>query len=391
MVIEVRILLDIALILIFAKIFGEIAERIKLDPLIGQIFAGLLLGPILLWVQPTQLLEFLSFLGIIFLMFLMGLSTRFDEVKKDLYTGSALAVSGAALSFIAGFIIGELVFNSFNIGLFLGIAIMSTSTAIPIKSLIDMGELKSRIGRMIVVTAMADDIISMLGVSFLTTYFTIGIVQLWQTVALFFTIIGFVLIILTFGSKISNGVLSVFQRMRDENILVTFPIAIVFILAFLSQRVGVAAVTGAFLAGMAMSKSVFNDPIISPKVRTIGYGIFIPIFFAYSAIIIDMSKLLSYWWFILILLAAGITAKMVGCGGLSRLFGFKGREQGIMAIGMIPRGEYGIIVSQLAFGLGIITGELYAAAIGFVIVTIILTPILMRLFVHSQTKYMKVK
>ncbi len=387
MVVEVKILLDIALILIFAKIFGEIAERIKLDPLLGQIAAGLLLGPILLWVQPTIFLEQIAFIGIIFLMFLLGLSTKFDEVKKDVYAGSALAVSAAALSFIGGFAVGEFIFQSFNVGLFLGVALMSTSTAIPIKALFDSGELKSRVGHMLVVTAMADDIIAMLGVSLLTTYFMVGAVQIWQIAALFFTIMGVTFIILTFGSRVSNRALSFFQKMRDENTLITFAIAIVFVLSFLSQRVGVAAVTGAFLAGMAISKSVFNEPIIGPKVRTIGYGIFIPIFFAYSALLVDINKMLSYWWLIAILLAVGITMKVVGCGVLSRIYGFRGREQGIMGIGMIPRGEYSIIVSQLAFTLGIITGELYAAALGFIIMTVIITPILLRLLVSRESKY----
>lgn len=389
MVVDVIILLDLAIILVVAKVFGEIAERVKIDPLVGEILAGLLVGPVLLWVHPSEFIEQMAFIGIIFLMFLLGLSTRFDDFKKDIYAGSALAIGGAALSFIGGFVIGEVVFNSFNIGLFLGVAMISTSTAIPIKALIDMGEFRTKVGQMLVVISMADDIIAILGVSLLATYFTVGTIQLWQSVALFFAMLGFILFVLTAGSRASDRALSIFQRMRDEQILITIPIIIVFILAFISQRVGVAAITGAFLAGMAMSRSVYNEPIIAPKIKTIGYGLFIPIFFAYSALIIQLDKLMSYWWLIIILLAVGIVAKVIGSGWTARFYGFRGREQGIIAIGMIPRGEYGIIVSQIALGLGVITGELYAAVIGFVVLTIIATPIAMRAFLSKEFRYRK--
>jgi Kef-type K+ transport system membrane component KefB len=162
---------------------------------------------------------------------------------------------------------------------------------------------------------------------------------------------------------------------------------IIFIFAFISQRIGVAAVTGAFLAGMAMSRSVFAEPVIAPKIRTIGYGFFIPIFFAYSALIIDLSTFVSYWWLIAILVAVGITLKAAASGWIARLFGFDSKEQTIMAIGMIPRGEYGIVIAQVAIGLGIITSQIYGALVGFIVITAIITPILFKLFVFRKHSY----
>jgi len=386
---EFRLLLDIAILLGVAKIFGEIAERLKIDSLVGEIIGGLLVGPILHWIAPTSygFLNVIAMMGVLILLFLIGLSTRFDDVKSDIYKGTALASIAAGVSFIVGFAIGEIFFNSLPIGLFLGVALMGTSTAIPVKILIDNGEFKSKVGRMLVVIAMADDIITLLSLAALSTFFALGFVKIWEVVGLTFAVLGFILVVLTVGSKISDKILSWVQRMKDEQILLAVPLIIVFILAFVSQRIGIAAATGAFLAGMALNKSVFTEPIIAPKVKAIGYGFFIPLFFASSALIIDPGSFGEMWWFIVILVIFGVLAKALSTGFASGLFGFRGRDQKIIAIGMIPRGEYGIIISQIALTFGVITNQLYSAVIAFILITVIMTPILFKFVMQGWTGY----
>lgn len=381
--VETILLLNIALLLIVAKIFGEIAERLKISAMVGEVVAGLMLGPILLVVMPNEFLEQLASFGILFLLFLIGLSTHYEQVKKDIYTGSFLAISGTMLSLVFGFVAGWLIFDSIEVGIFIGIAILSTSTAITIRSLIDAGELHTRVYEMALAIDMADEVIAILALSLLTTFFTLGGVQIGEIVALFFIILGLIVVIMSAGAKIVGRTLSLVQKMRDEQILVAVPLVIVFLVAFISESVGVAGVTGAFLAGMMLSQSHLTKPSILPKMKTLGYGFFIPLFFAYSAVILDLSALIEFWWLILLLVVLGIAAKAFGVGFVSRYYGLRGREQRLLAASMIPRGEYSIVIAQIALSAAIITATLYTIIIAFVIITILITPIILRILKSS--------
>lgn len=378
MVLEAAVLLDIGLILLVAKIFGEIAERLGFSSMIGEVLAGLILGPVLMIVRPNDFLGQLAGFGLLFLLFIIGLGTNFEDVKKDTYKGSMLAIFGAGLSFLAGFMIGLFVFNDVNTGIFLGIAILSTSTAITLKSLIDIGEMKTRVYEASLAIDMADEVIAILALSLLTTYFTYGHVQVWTAVALFFAVLGFFLLIMTIGAKFVSRFLDAFKGLRDEQILVSIPLVIVFIVSFMSEQAKIAGVTGAFLAGMAMSKSRLTESVIMPKMKIIGYGFFIPLFFAYSAVLFDLGTLVNSWEIILILLLTASAAKIVGCGYFARFFGFGKRERLLIGIGMIPRGEYAIVISQIALGAAIIESRVYTIVVAFVVLSILVTPILLK-------------
>ncbi len=376
--IDVSLLLAIAVLLLLAKTFGEIAERLKMSSLVGEVFGGILAGPVLHLVKPDLLLEQIAGIGVILFFFIVGLSTKFDDIKKDVYAGSILAILGSAFSGLAGFLVGYIFTNDFNIGLILGIAFLSTSSAIAIRALVDRGEFHSKSGKMLVMINMADDVIGIVALSLLTMYIAQNI-QIWQTALLFFGILGFFFFILTFGSRFINGFLSLFQKMHDEQILLSVPIAIMLIFVYFSENIILAGVTGAFLVGMVMSKSQVTEPVIIPKIKTMGYGFFIPLFFAYSAIVFDIVSLYQSFWLIIALVISGILAKILGSGFFSRFYNFKKRDQWLIGVGMVPRGEYGIIIGQIALGAVIITAQVYTALIAAIIITIVLTPILMRL------------
>jgi len=384
MVLEVVLLLDIALILLVAKIFGEITERVGISSLVGEVFAGIILGPVLAIVKPNGFLEQIAGFGIIFLLFLIGLHTNFDDVKKDVYKGSVLALLGGGFSFIGGLIAGTLLFNSMNTGIFLGAAMLSTSTAITLRSLIDIGEVKTRVYEASLAIDMADEVMAILALSLLVTYFTYGAVQIWTVVALFFAVVGFFLVVTTVGARVVAHFLELFKGMMDEQILVSIPLVIVFVIAFLSEEVGIAGVTGAFLAGVAMSKARLTESIIIPKIKIIGHGFFIPIFFAYSAVIFDLTTLETSTGIIILLLIVGALAKLIGAGYFSKFYKFDKREQLLIGIGMIPRGEYSIVISQIALAAGMITNQLYTVVVSFAIISIIITPILMKFATKSK-------
>ncbi len=383
MVLEVQVLLEIALILIVAKVFGEIAQRLKFSPLIGEILAGILLGPVLFLVHPSDFLERVASFGILLLLFLIGLHTRFDEFKKDIYRGSVLALAGVLISFAAGFIIGYGVFSSFTTGIVLGVVLLSSSTAIALQSLADVGEFRTALYHKLTAVSSADDVVGILALSLLTTYLTYGTVEIWKVVALFFAVIGFFFLILTFGSNAMSRFLEFFQRVKDEQIMLSIPLVILFVVAFVSEHVGIAGVIGAFLAGIAMNKSHLAESVIVPKVKTIGYGFFIPLFFAYSAVILDLAALVNYTGIIILLVISIAFAKILGCGVLGSIYGFSKKEQLMIGIGMIALGEYSILVAQIALGAGALTQTVYTIIVAVVLISIIITPILMRI-VHKS-------
>ncbi len=373
---EAVILLDLAILLIFAKVLGEVFERLKIHSMVGELAGGLLAGPILNLVSPTPFLAEVSLIGVTVLLFLIGLETNFEDVKGHVYQGSILGTLAAVSAFIGGLAVGYFVLGSLLTGVVIGVALMSTSTAIPVRLLIDRGEFKSKVGQMLVAVAMADDIVTIISLSMLSSFLVLGTLQIWQGATLFLTMIGFVLLIVTAGSKFIAKVLHGTGKMRDGEVLAAIPLAIVFILAWVSENLGIAAVTGAFLAGMAVARSEFAEHLIRPKVKTIGEGFFIPIFFAYSALLVDLSLLAQYWWLVAILIGVGVVTKALVSGWIAGWFGFRGHERRVIALGMVPRGEYGIVVSQIALALGAISNQIYGSVIALVVFSIIITPIL---------------
>lgn len=373
-----ELFLSIAILLLSAKLLGELFERLNLSSLVGEIFAGILVGPLLGFVPPSEELRLVANFGIIFLLFLIGLSTKFDEIKENVYVGSVLAIGGCMLAFLGGFAVGYFIFESVEIGVILGVAVISTSTAITLRSLTDIGEFQSKPYKLALAIDIADEVIAILALALLTTYFSFGSVRIWEIVSLFFAVIGFFFFVMTAGSRMAGKFLSFFKTMRDEQILVSIPLVILFFTAFVSEHVGVAAVTGAFLAGISMSKSPLVEPLVVPKIKAMSYGFFIPMFFAYSAILLDLSAVTKYAVVILALLAAISLGKFLGCGFLARYFGYSSRDQKIIGIGMIPHGEYSIIIAQLALLGGFIKADLYTIVIAFVIISIVITPLLLR-------------
>ena len=386
MALEVQVLLEIALILVVAKILGEIATRLKFSSLIGEILAGILLGPVFLIVHPSDFLERVASFGILFLLFLIGLHTRFDEFKKDIHTGSVLAVAGAVISFLAGFLIGFGVFSSFTTGIVLGVILLSSSTAIALQSLGDIGEFRTALYHKLTAISSADDVVGILALSLLTTYLTYGTLEIWKVIALFFAVLGFFFLILTFGSKVVAKFLEMFQKVKDEQIMLSIPLVVLFIVAFVSEQVGIAGVIGAFLAGLAMNRSPLAETVIVPKIKTIGYGFFIPLFFAYSAVILDIGAIVNYWSIILLLMVAIALSKIIGCGLLGAIFGYSKKEQMMIGIGMIALGEYSILVGQIALTAGAITQAVYTIVVAVVLISIIITPILMKLVYRSRMR-----
>ncbi|HLC76655.1 MAG TPA: cation:proton antiporter [archaeon] len=379
-----EILLAMGVMLLAAKIFGEIAERVGVASLVGEIVAGVILGPILGWIVIGDFLTgFLTF-GVIILLFIAGMEVKINDIKKHAYKASILAAAGGLLSFFLGYTIGMIFFGDQLVAIAIGTAIISTSNGALFLLLMRIGEFDSKTGKLIIAITIADDIVGILMLSFFNMYVS-------QTIALsgmffiFLVSIGFYIFVLTFGSNVINKFLDRMNIFHDEHVLFTIPIAITFILAYITHNIGLSVATGAFLAGMAMANSKFAGPIISEKVNILSKGFLLPLFYASVGTLLIFTDL--NWLLIISLMAAAMIGKFVGCGLLSWFFGARWDEMKLIGISMMPRGDENIVILQIIVVLGVVTTQIYTSIVFAVVFTTVLAPIIMKVVYRKHKHY----
>jgi Kef-type K+ transport system membrane component KefB len=381
------VLLTLGLLLIFAKLLGEITERIGITPVVGQVVAGIILGPVLGFVVLDSFMENFIELGIVFVLLMAGLLVHYEDIKEHVYAASTLAVLGGMMSFGLGFLVGYVFFGDILVSIAIGIIFIASSDDVFFVILRKTGEFKSRFGKLAIATTATDNIVGILALSFFTFFVIHGSIQLSELFKLFLIAIGFYLIVLTAGEKFINRALNHVGKLLDEQILLSIPLSIVFILAVISNQIGLGIATGAFLAGMTMAKNRFTETIILPKVRVVSDGFVTPLFYSAIGTLVAFSNL--NFLFIIVLTIAIIIGKYVGCGLIGSLVGIKNpEERKFIGVMMIPRGDYNIAVAQIALTLGVFLAfpSIYTSVIFSIILTIILTPILLK-FVYSKNKF----
>ncbi len=377
MALDISILVDIAVILIAAKVFGEAAERLKFPVLFGEMIGGLVIGALVI-IKPTAFMNELAGFGILFLFFMLGMTLKVEDIRKDIKPTFAIALAGTFVSFLAGFLFGYFMFADALKGLFVGVAVMSTSTAIALKSLHDAGELNTKVFSLASAVSRIDDVVAVLMITVITTLMLIGpkFEMILFTVAV---VLAVFLLLEKWISGLVGKSLEIFKHLKDEYIIIAIALVVLFLVSFLAQNIGIGSVIGAFLAGYALSKSSVAEEEILPKMKTIGYGFFIPIFFTYAALSADLGTVLSSLGSLIILFVLAVLAKFIGTAILAWWEGHKGHELGLLGSAMMPRGEYAIAIAYIALFSQFIDTQLYSMIIVFVLLTILVTPIAFRI------------
>ena len=371
-----QILLAAGMMLLLAKLLGNLVERFGIASLVGEMAAGIILGPLLGWIVIGNFFTgFLTF-GIIFLLFKAGLEVKFDEIKGHIYKASFLAAAGGLLSFFLSFLVGMLFFNNFLIALAIGTVMISTSNGALFLLLMKTGEFNSRTGRLIIAITIADDVVGILALSFFNMYVNHA-VAFSNLFFIFLVSIGFYFLILTLGAKHISKILGGINMFKDENILFTIPIAIAFGLSFFTNQIGLSVATGAFLAGITMANSQFAEPIITTKVNIMSRGFLLPLFYATIGALLVFTNLNPA--LIIAIVIVALLGKFIGSGLLSCIFGVKRDEIKLIGISMMPRADENIVLLQIILLLGVITYEIYTSVVFAIVATTILTPIIMKL------------
>ncbi len=371
-----ELLLTMGLMLLLAKIFGSITEKFGVASLVGEVVAGIILGPILGWVILGDFLTgFLTF-GIILLLFMAGMEVKFDDIKQNTYKAGFLAATGGLVSFFLGFLVGIIFFNDFLVGVAIGTAILSTSNGSLFILLMKSGKFDTSIGKFIISITIADDIVGIIALSIFNMYVSTAI-SLSNIFFILLVSIGFYLFVLTIGSSIVGKILNRINIFHDENMLFTLPLAVLFVMAFITNNLGLSIAAGSFLAGMAVANSHFTELVIIPKVEIMTKGFILPMFYASIGTLLmlnDLNPLL-----IAAIFLATISGKFIGCGLMSRILGTKKSDVRLIGVLMMPRGDENIVILQIILLLGVITTAVYTSIIFAVILTIITAPIFMKM------------
>jgi len=284
------LILQIAIILIASKIAGSLSVRLGQPSVLGKLLIGIVLGPSVLGlVKDTEILAEFSQIGVILLMFIAGLETDIDEFKRTGKASTFVGFGGIIVPLVLGYFAGMILHLNMMESIFLGLLLSATSVSISVQALKEMNQLKTQEGTTILGAAVIDDIVVVLALAFLMS-FSGGDVHLTTVIlkkVLFFA--GAILV----GWKLVPWFLQKFSSLKVSETVISSALIICFIYAYLAEYTGVAAIIGAYIAGVAISVTKFKHDIFE-KVETISYSIFVPIFFTSIGITAEFSGIIQY-------------------------------------------------------------------------------------------------
>jgi Kef-type K+ transport system membrane component KefB len=366
-------LTDLFVVLLAAKLGDELFKRLGQPALIGEILAGVAIGPSVLGiVEPGEVLEVFAELGVVFLLFWVGLETRVSEMREVGRNALAVGVAGAVIPFAGGMALGLAIGESTATSVFLGAALAATSVGITSAVLLELGLIRSVAARTILGAAIADDIIALILVAVATGIAAEGGLDVTELLVVSGLAVGFVAFVALGGTAAIARRPQILQAPRfSESPLLPAVILCLGLAAFAAQ-IGLAAIIGAFLAGLMVAETKDQHPIedeIAPL-----YAFFPPFFFAFIGIELDLDALANGGALALLagVTAAAILTKLAGAALGARAM--RPRDRGLVAIGMVPRGEVGIIVASIGMGAGVVDAELFAVVVGMSILTTLLAP-----------------
>lgn len=371
------IVADLAIILFAAKLGDELFKRIGQPAIIGEILAGLLIGPSVLGiVEPGETIEVFAELGVVFLLFWVGLETKLSDMREVGSTAAIVGVSGVVVPFAAGAAAGLLFGESASTSLFIGSALAATSVGITSAVFAELKLLTTRAARTVLGAAVIDDILALLLVAVAVGIAADGGVDVASILISAGLAFGFVALFALAGTAVMRKAPQLLHAPRFSESPLLPAVILCLGIAALAANIGLAAVIGAFLAGMIVAETKEQHPIedeIAPL-----YAFFTPFFFASIGLALDLDVLLEPETLLVVvgLSALAVVTKLLGAWPGARRLG--GREAKIVALGMVPRGEVGIIVAGIGSVTGVVDAELFAAIVGMSIVTTLIVPPFLR-------------
>ncbi len=394
-----QLILAIAIIIFAAKLGGYLSNRVGQPAVVGEVLAGLLLGPSLLnllhmpmFTDPhlEESIVHMAELGVLLLMFIAGLELHLEELVKAGKIAFFAGFLGFSLPLVAGFGLGLLMGLPTEQAVFMGLLLSPTSISISAQVLMELKQLRSKVGMGLLGGAVIDDVLVVLSLSLYGALLgsseaiggqdSVGIILL--------KMLGFLIVSHAFGIFVLPKLVNIVKKLPISQGLVSFAFVMLFMYAWSAEALGhMATIIGAFMAGLFFSRSSVTQTF-REGFSAIAYGFFVPVFFISIGLEANIRLLSAEsLWFLLALLLVAILSKVLGAGAGGLLGSLSIKESLQLGAGMIPRGEVMLIAATVGLVEGIIDNDTFSAVIVLVIATTLLTPPLLRaLFSKSQPK-----
>jgi Kef-type K+ transport system membrane component KefB len=385
--------LTLLIILLTARIFAELATRLQAPSVIGELFAGVILGPSLLgWIEPYEAIKLMAEIGIILLLFEVGLET---DVKRLVRTGIkslVVAMVGFVLPLVLGFSLGYWVFNQpLLVSLFIGGTLTATSIGITVRVLSDLKRQQAPEGQIVLGAAVLDDVMGVVLLALLYEFSIGGGVSILNTGKVLIFVAAF-FVLAPVAAKLISLVIRRFDAVSEiPGLIPTSIVSLVLFFAWLAHALGAPELLGGFAAGLALSRRFFL-PLgialhtdekfahrIEDQMKPIVH-LFTPIFFVFVGLSLNLREIdwgsPFIWIFSLSLLLASIAGKLIGAFLIKESWPIRW----VIGLAMIPRGEVGLIFAELGRISGIFNNEIYAGMVIVIALTTLLPPFIMKWF-----------
>jgi len=375
----------VVVIIIAAKFGGYISYRLGQPSVLGELLIGIILGPSVLdllhmsYFTETHLgesIHLMAELGVLLLMFIAGLDLHLSDLTRSGRVASQAGVLGVIFPLVLGFGVGLFFSMEWQSAIFLGLILSATSVSISAQTLIELQALRSRVGITLLGAAVIDDILVILGMSIFMAVFQAGPSSDYLDILLIILrMFLYLLAAFAIGLWILPRMCTKVDLLPISKGLISFVFITMLLYAWAAEELGsIAAITGAFLVGLMLSRSPMKDRI-EASMQTLAYAVFVPIFFVNVGLSANARELsVNSLYLLIILVLTGILGKVLGSGLGAYLGGFSRLEALQLGIGMMSRGEVGLIVATVGINEGWIPREIFSAVVGVVIITTLLTP-----------------
>jgi Kef-type K+ transport system membrane component KefB len=383
-----QLVLSLVIILLAAKLAGYFSTRMGQPSVLGELLVGVILGPSLLdithqfyvtdgyWLEHT--LTALGEIGVLLLMFLAGLELHLSELKRNAHVSALSGVLGVILPTALGWGVGRFFGMDDTTSIYLGLTMGATSVSISAQTLMELKVLRSRVGLGLLGAAVFDDVLVILLLSIFLAVVSGG-QGIMDIAWVFLRMLTFLGGSAAFGLWVLPYLMRIIPRLSISQGTLTLAIILLLVYALAAELWGgMAAITGTFIAGLMLGRTPEKNRF-EIGMHAITYGLFAPIFFVNIGLTINLRQLqLSAAWLLLAVILFSVAGKVFGAGLGAYLAGFSKRESLQLGLGMVSRGEVGLIVASLGVKQGFMNSEEFSAMVGMVLVTTLLTPPLLR-------------
>jgi Kef-type K+ transport system membrane component KefB len=374
------------ILLLAAKTFGYLSTRLGQPSVLGELLIGIILGPSLLNIFNISFLNYeelpifineFAEIGVLLLMFLAGLELDLSDLAKTKSASAFAGIFGVIVPIFLGFLVGKMFLMETKHSIFLGLTLGATSVSISAQTLIELKLLRSKVGFGLLGAAVFDD---MLVILLLSGFIALNIGgEFLEILIVLVKMIVFLSLSIAFGIFLLPKVTKAIQKLPIAQGSIT--LAIIILLAYgVSAEVlgGMAAITGSFIAGLMYARTSEKHEI-ERGLRSLSYGLFVPIFFINIGLHVDIHDMsLSSIYILLAITVVAILGKILGAGLGAKLGKFSWKESLQLGIGMVSRGEVGLIVATVGLQANLLLPDLYSSIVGMVLITTLITPPLLR-------------